>query len=49
VRVVTLAELYREWWREKLNRALVQATAGSGPTRLFEDVDIDATRTAHSR
>jgi peptidoglycan/xylan/chitin deacetylase (PgdA/CDA1 family) len=50
VRVVTLAELYREWWREKLNRALLQATAGSGPTsRLFEDVDIDATRTPHSR
>ena len=49
VRVVTLAELYREWWREKLNRALLRATAGSGPTRLFEDVDIDATRTAHSR
>jgi peptidoglycan/xylan/chitin deacetylase (PgdA/CDA1 family) len=50
VRVVTLSELYREWWREKLNQALVQATAGSGPTsRLFEDVDIDATRTPHSR
>jgi len=49
VRVVTLSELYRDWWREKLNRALLQATAGSGSTRLFEDVDIDATRTPHSR
>ncbi len=51
VRVVTLSELYREWWREKLNRALLDATAGSDRTRarLFEDVDIDATRTPHSR
>ena len=49
VRVVTLAELYREWWRERLDRALVQATRGSIPIWLFEDVDIDATRTPHSR
>jgi len=49
VRVVTLSELYRDWWRERLNRALLEATADSGPTRLFEDVDIDATRTPHSR
>ncbi len=49
VRVVTLSELYREWWRERLNRALLEATAGSGRNRLFEDVDIDATRTPHSR
>ena len=49
VRVVTLADLYRECWREKLNRALLNATAGSGPARLFEDVDIDATGTIHSR
>ena len=49
VRVVTLAGLYREWWREKLNRALLEATAGSEPPRLFEDVDIDATRTPHPR
>lgn len=49
VRVVTLAELYREWWREKLDRALLEATRRSDSTRLFEDVDIDATRTPHSR
>jgi peptidoglycan/xylan/chitin deacetylase (PgdA/CDA1 family) len=49
VRVVTLAELYREWWRERLDRALVEATRNSTPTWLFEDVDIDATRTPHSR
>ncbi len=49
VRVVTLAELYREWWREKLNRALLEATGGSYSARLFEDVDIDATRTPHPR
>ena len=49
IRVVTLAELYREWWRERLDRALVEATRNSTPTRLFEDVDIDATRTPHSR
>ncbi len=49
VRVVTLAELYREWWREKLNRALLEATVGSNSARLFEDVDIDATRTPHPR
>lgn len=47
VRVVTLADLYREWWREKLNRALLEATAGSSSARLFEDVHIDATRTPH--
>jgi tetratricopeptide (TPR) repeat protein len=39
--VVTLAELYREWWRQKLNRALLEATVGSNSARLFEDVDID--------
>ncbi len=49
VRVVTLADLYRDWWREKLSRALADATRGSNATRLFEDVDIDATRTPHSR
>ncbi len=49
VRVVTLADLYREWWREKLNRALLEATVGSNSARLFEDVDIDATRTPHPR
>ncbi len=49
VRVVTLAELYREWWRQKLNRALLEATVGSSSARLFEDVDIDATRTPHPR
>jgi len=49
VRVVTLTELYRDWWREKLNRALVRATSGSVPVRLFEDVNIDATRTIHTR
>ena len=49
VRVVTLAELYREWWRERLDRALVEAVGRSSSTRLFEDVDIDATRTPHSR
>ncbi len=49
VRVVTLAELYREWWRQKLNRALLEATIGSSSARLFEDVDIDATRTPHPR
>ncbi len=49
VRVVNLAELYRQWWRERLDRALIEATRGSVPTWLFEDVDIDATRTRHSR
>jgi len=49
VRVVTLAELYREWWRERLDRALVEATGMSNPDLLFEDVDIDATRTPHTR
>jgi peptidoglycan/xylan/chitin deacetylase (PgdA/CDA1 family) len=49
IRVVTLAELYREWWRDRLDRALVEATRNSTPIRLFEDVDIDATRTPHSR
>jgi len=49
VRVVTLAELYRDWWRERLDRALVEAAHSSTPTRLFEDVDVDATRTPHSR
>jgi peptidoglycan/xylan/chitin deacetylase (PgdA/CDA1 family) len=49
VRVVTLAELYREWWRERLDRALVAATRSSTSAWLFEDVDIDATRTPHSR
>jgi len=49
VRVVTLEGLYREWWQEKLNRALLEATGSPNPTRLFEDVDIDATRTPHSR
>jgi peptidoglycan/xylan/chitin deacetylase (PgdA/CDA1 family) len=49
VKVVTLADLYRDWWREKLNRALLESTGGSNSARLFEDVDIDATRTPHSR
>jgi peptidoglycan/xylan/chitin deacetylase (PgdA/CDA1 family) len=49
VRVVTLAGLYREWWREKLNQALLEATSKPKSARLFEDVDIDATRTPHSR
>jgi peptidoglycan/xylan/chitin deacetylase (PgdA/CDA1 family) len=49
VRVVTLADLYWEWWRERLNRALLEATAGSDPARLFEEVNVDATRTSHSR
>jgi peptidoglycan/xylan/chitin deacetylase (PgdA/CDA1 family) len=49
VRVVTLADLYRECWREKLNQALLDATTDPDPARLFENVDIDATRTPHSR
>jgi peptidoglycan/xylan/chitin deacetylase (PgdA/CDA1 family) len=49
VRVVTLADLYWGWWRERLNRVLIDATAGSDPAQLFEDVDVDATRTSHSR
>jgi peptidoglycan/xylan/chitin deacetylase (PgdA/CDA1 family) len=49
IRVVTLKELYREWWRERLDRALVEATGSSIPVWLFEDVDVDATRTPHSR
>ena len=49
VRVVTLAEFYREWWRKRLDRALVEAVGRSKSTRLFEDVDVDATRTPHTR
>jgi peptidoglycan/xylan/chitin deacetylase (PgdA/CDA1 family) len=48
VRVVTLAELYREWWKERLDRAMIDATAARNPDLLFEDVDIDATRTPHT-
>jgi len=49
VRVVTLAGLYQDWWQEKLNRALLDAAGSSQSARLFEDVDVDATRTPHSR
>lgn len=51
VRVTTLAGLYRGWWRENLEKALLeQIAAGRGRSdRLFEDVDVDATRTAHPR
>jgi len=49
IRVATLAGLYQDWWRARLNRALVESTGRSNSTGLFEDVDIDATRTPHSR
>ncbi|HTW91275.1 MAG TPA: polysaccharide deacetylase family protein [bacterium] len=49
VRVVTLEELYREWWRDKLKRTLLGVTTKSDSGRLFQDVDIDATRTTHPR
>jgi peptidoglycan/xylan/chitin deacetylase (PgdA/CDA1 family) len=49
VQVVTLAGLYQDWWREKLNRALLEAAGSPQSAQLFEDVDVDATRTPHSR
>lgn len=50
-RVTTLAQLYNEWWRLRLARELVQQLQRAGPRHhwLFEDVDVDATGTAHTR
>jgi hypothetical protein len=51
VRVVTLKELYGKWWQERLAKALIDATADSerDRNRLFQNVDVDATRTPHPR
>jgi peptidoglycan/xylan/chitin deacetylase (PgdA/CDA1 family) len=51
VRVVTLRELHRDWWERQLLRALLESAANSDRARdaLFQDVDVDATRTPHPR
>lgn len=51
VRVVTLRELYRDWWEKRLLKALLESAASSDRARdgLFQDVDVDATRTPHTR
>lgn len=52
VRVTTLSGLYRRWWQERLARTLIEQLDESqraGAVRLFEDVDVDATRTPHTR
>lgn len=50
VRVATLAELHRESMRRKLTTELLdRLERAAGRRQLFEHVDIDATRTPHSR
>jgi peptidoglycan/xylan/chitin deacetylase (PgdA/CDA1 family) len=51
VRVVTLSDLYRDWWRDKLAKTLLETTNGPDKreVRLFQDVHVDATSTPHSR
>ncbi len=52
VRVTTLADHYRFWWRQHLEQILRERTwfdPAVSPGRLFEDVDVDAARTTHTR
>ncbi|MEO0081964.1 MAG: polysaccharide deacetylase family protein [candidate division WOR-3 bacterium] len=52
VRVITLAQLYREWWFEKLGRMMQQMAAAYPDRRkqlLFEEVNVDATGTNYPR
>ncbi|MBN2536966.1 polysaccharide deacetylase family protein [candidate division WOR-3 bacterium] len=47
VRVATLAELYREWWYERMGVFMEQVAAAYPHERkrlLFQDVDVDATQ-----
>jgi peptidoglycan/xylan/chitin deacetylase (PgdA/CDA1 family) len=49
-RVTTLAGLHDDWRRERLARTVLlqlEIAREQGANRLFEDVDVDATRTAH--
>lgn len=51
VRVTTLAGLHDEWRRERLARTIVlqlEAMRREDAGRLFENVDVDATRTPHT-
>ena len=52
VHMTTLSGLYHEWWQERLAQTLIEqleASQKAGAVRLFEDVDVDATRTPHTR
>jgi hypothetical protein len=51
-RVITLSELFREWWVEKLVRFMEEVAAAYPDRRkqlLFQHVDVDATQAAHPR
>jgi len=52
VKIVTLGDLYRNWWREKVTQSLLDQLAAASRQRqdwLFEQVNVDATRTLHPR
>jgi peptidoglycan/xylan/chitin deacetylase (PgdA/CDA1 family) len=49
-RTVTLGDLYYDWWREAAARLLSgHDPATEARQRLFQEVDVDATRTPHPR
>jgi peptidoglycan/xylan/chitin deacetylase (PgdA/CDA1 family) len=51
VRVTTMADHYRFWWRQRLEAVLREQAWFDpvlAPGRLFEDVEVDAAGTAHS-
>jgi len=47
-RTATLADLYYDWWRERVEMALAERQPPAD-RRLLEQVDVDATGTAHTR
>jgi peptidoglycan/xylan/chitin deacetylase (PgdA/CDA1 family) len=48
-RTVTLADLYYEWWRERVESLLAEGRPSPAGDSLFEQVDVDAAGTAHTR
>lgn len=48
-RTTTLADLYYDWWREKTVGMMAGKALPATVEDLFQQVDVDATRTPHTR
>ncbi|MEO0085426.1 MAG: polysaccharide deacetylase family protein [candidate division WOR-3 bacterium] len=45
----TLGDLYYDYWRRELVRKMIAVAGPIRPDRLFQQIDVDATRTSHPR
>lgn len=48
-KTATLGDIYYEYWRRELVKKMIAAAEPARPDPLFQQVDVDATKTPHTR